>query len=196
MIEELNELDLSKDKLDLKPPKVKEFSISEGSKAVIIAKGDYPEFKWYDCDNNFLGFGSTYITPHLFNTTNYYVCGVIDGMLSDRTVATIRVNPWQELLLNLGSKEINGDDYTVVMRIFKEKFIIKQIFLEETPYLSNHDDDEITYEFDYPDALKEYHKDELQFLRYCSKMVKELNIEEIFAESIKKYALLIKNKNA
>jgi hypothetical protein len=140
-----------------KPPKVKEFAVSEGSRAVVVAQSkDWDQFSWYDENDNFLSIGNTYVTPHLFKTKNLYVQGSCEEELSEKVLATIRVNPWHELLLNLGSKEIHGDDYTIIMRIYNDRFEMKQIFMEESPYLKNNDDDEITIEFELNDALKEY----------------------------------------
>lgn len=106
-----------------------------------------------------------------------------------------------EKLLNLGQQAIEGEDYLVLLRIYSDKFVIKQCFLESSPILKTPDiDDEISFEADVPDILLNYNKSATKTLKEIYNIVStetageiSNDVIQVFTASIKKFNKILKS---
>ena len=74
-------------------PSVTNGSACSGS-SVTLTAGNSANYQWYDAPGgNLLGTGSTFTTPALFTTTNYYVTGLVNGCTTPATTATATILP-------------------------------------------------------------------------------------------------------
>ncbi len=63
--------------------------------SVTLRAGNADSFQWYDAPSggHFVGTGSSFTTPALFTTTNYYVIGITNGCTSSPVQVTAYINP-------------------------------------------------------------------------------------------------------
>jgi gliding motility-associated-like protein len=76
-------------------PTVANTTICSGNSATLDATAPGGNYEWYSASTGgiFLASGSSYTTPVLTNTTNYYVQTTINGCTSTRTTVTVTITP-------------------------------------------------------------------------------------------------------
>jgi RHS repeat-associated protein len=76
-----------------------ELNVCDRGATVLTAEGsDINTFLWYDASNGLLGYGDSYTTPELENTTSFKAIGYNDVGCSREVVVTVNVRPEETLI--------------------------------------------------------------------------------------------------